>query len=470
MVICVSTRSPSPGTATAIVPSSYQVGRRRSVYSRSACVLASQRDDGTDDAPLRERSVAFHLQVGTGAPLFYRPASRLIRDLGVLALSVLGKSSQNGGAPRVLDAMSGSGVRTLRYSFEANASFVHANELMFGEHPLRSNLAPLTAAGRAHVTSEDAINLYMRARLEGNLFDLVDCDAFGTGQPHTAEAWWAVRTGGLLYLCATDSLTTSGQNPHQAVAGYAAVAHKFPACNEAGLRLLAGTAAREAAARHLTASPVFSYFHRPSSSFRVMMRLDAAKRPPAVALDNIAHVARCDRSGQFWKLPSRHLGDPIAFAPDGYRDVARASVATSTAGVNVSNEAAADGPTTAGPIHIMGPMWVGPMHDAAFVAAMASDACEREWQDAVEVLDAFAAEASAEAHGALLFYHLGEVQRALAREGLQQPPLAALLPLLRAAGYGAAQSHTEAKSLKTSASLNEVVRVVRDVVELAHTE
>ena len=48
----------------------------------------------------------------------------------------------------MLDAMSGSGVRTLRYVLEGGASFVLANELMEGEHPLEANLAPLVADGR----------------------------------------------------------------------------------------------------------------------------------------------------------------------------------------------------------------------------------------------------------------------------------------------------------------------------------
>ena len=45
---------------------------------------------------------------------------------------------------------------------------------------------------------------------------------------------------------------------------------------------------------------------------------------------------------------------------------------------------------------------------------------------------------------------------------LRQPPLSALLPLLRAEGFAASQSHSEAKALKTSATLDDVVRVVRE--------
>ncbi len=38
-----------------------------------------------------------------------------------------------------------------------------------------------------------------------------------------SERRWALRKGGLLYLCATDSLTTAGNNPGKASIGCAAI-------------------------------------------------------------------------------------------------------------------------------------------------------------------------------------------------------------------------------------------------------
>ena len=103
------------------------------------------------------------------------------------------------------------------------------------------------------------------------------------------------------------------------------------------------------------------------------------------------------------------------------------------------------------------------MHDEGFVRRMAEEASRREWADAAALLETMAAEAAAEAQGALLFYHLGEVQRALAKEGLDQPALPKLIEALKAEGYGASPSHSERKALKTSATLAEVVRVVRKI-------
>ena len=398
-----------------------------------------------------ERSAAFH--VGS---LFYRPNSRIIRDLGVLALCVL-QEERAGSSSRlkILDAMSGSGVRSLRYGQEVpGRPWIHSNELMYGDHPLKRNLEALVDVGQVQVTSEDAVDIYMRSRINKDRFDFVDCDAFGTGQPHTAEAWWAVEKNGLLYLCATDSCTTAGHNPHKAISGYAGVAHAMPSSNEQGLRLLLGAAWREAAARNLHATPVFSFFHRPSSSFRVMMRLHKPKRPPAAAYASLGYVGRCQQCGELWQLGSAELGDAIA----DRKACGCQCLCDGDAGNG--NQMASD--DVAGAISLSGPLWIGPLHNATFVRQMLEHAEGRGWDDAVALLESFAAEAHAEEGGALLFYHLGEVQRALAARDLPLPPLQKLIALLEEEGFASSGSHSERKALKTSASLEQVVRVVAE--------
>ena len=147
----------------------------------------------------------------------------------------------------------------------------------------------LVESGSCAVSNDDAVNLYMRAKPPGSASILSTATLLGPG--YTRPKLVVGGDGWLLYLCATDSCTTDGHNPHKAMAGYAAVAAKrFPASNEQGLRLFVGAAWRKAAARNLHAAPIFS-FHAPSSSFRVMMRLEKPKRPPAAAYDSLPHVS-----------------------------------------------------------------------------------------------------------------------------------------------------------------------------------
>ena len=186
-------------------------------------------------------------------------------------------------------------------------------------------------------------------------------------------------------------------------------------------------------ARNLHAAPVFSYFHRPSSTFRVMMRLVRPRRPPAAAFEQLGYMARCPDCGELWRVKADELGEVGA----------RRRCAHTASAPKVS-----------------GPLWLGPMHDAAYVAAMSTEAEARGWDEAVTLLGRMAAEAEAEAGGALLFYHLGEVERVVAAAGLSQPPLARLVGWLRAAGFAASPSHMESKALKTTASLAEIVQIV----------
>jgi len=67
-----------------------------------------------------ERNI--HFRVGNA---FYRPQSRIVRDLGVLAAAVY---RQQTGRLSVLDAMAGSGIRSLRYFYQSKADRLWVND------------------------------------------------------------------------------------------------------------------------------------------------------------------------------------------------------------------------------------------------------------------------------------------------------------------------------------------------------
>ena len=74
---------------------------------------------------------------------FYNPRSQLVRDLGVLAATVY---KQERGILRVLDALGGCGVRSLRYWQESHADYVWLNEGNPENNSIiQNNLAPAIA-------------------------------------------------------------------------------------------------------------------------------------------------------------------------------------------------------------------------------------------------------------------------------------------------------------------------------------
>jgi tRNA (guanine26-N2/guanine27-N2)-dimethyltransferase len=382
---------------------------------------------------------------------FFRPHSKVIRDLGVLALRVHGTDRVGAREISVLDAMCGSGVRTLRYIVEGGATHVVANDANDDlEHERVSNLRHHVAQGSASLSTGDAVDAYFSAKLEKRYYDMVDADGFGSGSPHSAEAWFALRIGGLLYLCSTDARTAAGKNSAAAAwRGFAATAQAMPSSNELGVRLLVADAVRQAAARGFSASPVFGLFHRQSSCCRVLMRLTAAGRkscPPSFDED-IGFAAHCIETGEHWVVPLNQSHDPRAAAgcPSAAQHESLAAAGLPSA-------------VAAAQLRLTGPIWTGNLHNYTFVSKMsAMAAAERDMSEAAKVLRTMADEVEHKLPP--MYLRLKDIGKFLAAcHGVPQLPRKAdLVAELRRMGHVAGDAQAEAQAIKTSASMADVL-------------
>ncbi|MGB5133700.1 MAG: N2,N2-dimethylguanosine tRNA methyltransferase, partial [Prochlorococcaceae cyanobacterium] len=164
------------------------------------------------------------MQLGGG---FFRPESRPSRDLGVL----LARELAAAGTLRLLDAMAGCGIRSLRVGLEAGATAVWANDADPDRLALLSaNLAPLTAAGCALRTSALTAQQLLAGCLQRReRFELVDLDAFGCPTALLPLALEAVTLDGVLYLASTDGRSPTGHDRPAAVRRFGAAARAHPA-------------------------------------------------------------------------------------------------------------------------------------------------------------------------------------------------------------------------------------------------
>ena len=175
---------------------------------------------------------------------FYNPRSKYVRDLGILAATIY---QQDYGSLRVLDALAGCGVRSLRYYQESNADYLYINE---GNPQLNSllqqnlNRAISLRHGFAYaskdyrITHLDAHRVFFSCYRERDYYDLVDVDCFGSAVPYLSTMLWATKIGGLMYLTSTDGRTVTGHPPEKTVQTYNAIARSHPAIQE---RFLHGT-------------------------------------------------------------------------------------------------------------------------------------------------------------------------------------------------------------------------------------
>lgn len=148
---------------------------------------------------------------------FFRQESATGRDLGVLAASLYKKSK---GSVRILDAMCGCGIRSLRYLVEAEADFVLANDA--NEDYRRTILENLSRGSgfseegrRWVVTHSDANRVMTECYLHRDFYDLIDIDSFGSESSFLRSAYNALKLDGLFYVTSTDGYSSGGHRPHQ---------------------------------------------------------------------------------------------------------------------------------------------------------------------------------------------------------------------------------------------------------------
>lgn len=355
---------------------------------------------------------------------FYRPNSQVGRDLAILAAAVY---RGRRGELRILDAMTGCGVRPLRYHLEAGADWVWANE---GNPELQELLAKNLKAGmRSHsyrITHQDANQIFFTCYQQRDFYDLVDIDSFGSGAPYLSTGLWATRIGGLLYLTSTDTRTTGGHNPDHSVQVYGAYARAHPAVHEQGLRLLIGSVLQQAATRGMSIKPIFALFN--GHVHRVMVQLNMGKQWPA---EHYGFLGYCHHCGHYQVLSWRQLG----------RAECPKSLETPYS-------------TTSMPLSVSGPMWLGELHDRTMLADMIDLAQTWGWQRRVKLMEIMQAEATLPPY----YFTLPEIGH---HGQMDIPKREHLMQVLRDRGFHVSLTHLEAQAIKTDATMADCITAAK---------
>ena len=349
---------------------------------------------------------------------FYNPQSKLVRDLGVLAATVY---RQNHGSLKVLDALAGCGVRSLRYWLESNADYLWINEgIPQLSSLLQQNLAQAIAANCCQITHQDAHRVFFDCHNRRNYYDLVDVDCFGTATPYLSTMLWATKIGGLMYLTSTDGRTLTGHLRHNSMQAYGAIARSHPAAQEQALRIIIGSVQQQAATKGLGIEPVFSLFT--GKTYRLMLRL-----VPKTQLNdkNYGFLAYCHGCGNYQTVTFNKLGK-----------------------INCK----CDCPN----ITVSGAMWLGKLHHRQLIVAYKAIAEQFAWQEVSHLLSLMTAEIDFPPY----FYTLREIGK---RGKLDLPKRGHLIQALQKKGYQASVTHINSQAIKTNADINTCIAVARSI-------
>ncbi|GAB4832048.1 hypothetical protein Ancab_006066 [Ancistrocladus abbreviatus] len=378
-----------------------------------------------------ERGVQF-----TVGGSFFRQESFTGRDLGVLA-SYLYKQSKS--ELRVLDAMCGCGIRSLRYLVEAEADFVLANDANDEyRRIILSNLSYIPRFSgitrRWAVTHFDANRIMTECYLQKDFFDLIDVDSFGSDSSFLRSALNALRLGGLVYVTSTDGYSSGGHRPHNSLASYGAYIRPMPYSNEIGLRMLIGGAVREASVLGYYVTPIFSYYSYHGPVFRVMLRVNRGKLTDIRHYGFISYCFKCGNSqSHSWDKLGK-IGCPCSDSK------------------------------SSGSVVVSGPLWTGPLHDPTYLTDMLNLSKEWGWigNGAGLDLEKLLKQMIDESDPKLPFGYI-KVDEVASRAKINSPPLGTMISALHKEGYAASRSHIAPNAIKTDCPVASCIRIAREL-------
>lgn len=253
---------------------------------------------------------------------------------------------------RILEALSATGLRAIRYGHEIpQVARIVANDLL--AEATKSITRSVAHNGLENIITAnqgDAIK-YMASVSEAEKFHVVDLDPYGTAAPFLEGAVQSVRDGGLLLVTCTDAGVLAGSGyPEKCFALYGGNnlgnTAALEANHEAGIRLILGALAQAGARHKKCIEPVLSlsidYY------FRVFVRVSTSALQVKQLASQTMLAYHCVGCGN---VVQQRMGR----AADNKFHTARATAP----GAHCAH--------CDRPHHLAGPMWGGELHLAPFV-------------------------------------------------------------------------------------------------------
>ncbi|KAL8761597.1 MAG: hypothetical protein Q9184_002306 [Pyrenodesmia sp. 2 TL-2023] len=262
---------------------------------------------------------------------------------------------------RILDALSATGLRALRYAKEiSHVTSVTANDLSpSATASIKLNVAYNEVTAKVFPTTGDAKAVMRHAANHAkDSYHVVDLDPYGTAAPFLDAAVQAVTDGGLLCVTCTDSgIFASVGWPEKTFSQYGGLPWRGPQSHEAGLRIILNAIATSAARYGLATEPLLSL----SIDFyvRLFVRLKRAPVEVKCLANKTMIVYNCDQGcGAFSTQYLAHAREKEAKNGDKFHTHSLAQ------GPSAMPECEHCGFKT----HIAGPMWGGPLHNPHFIS------------------------------------------------------------------------------------------------------
>jgi tRNA (guanine26-N2/guanine27-N2)-dimethyltransferase len=268
----------------------------------------------------------------------------------------------------ILDALSATGLRALRYAKEIpfvtrivandlSRDAVKSIEMNIDHNDLKGKICSNVGDARAYMYSKVGIEQSSSSSSTIHRFDVIDLDPYGTAAPFFDSALQAIQDGGLLCVTCTDAgVFASNGYPEKSYSLYGGIPTKGVHSHEGGLRLILQAIASSGAKYGIAIEPLLSL----SIDFyvRLFVRIHKEQKDVKLLAGSTMLVYSCDHGCGAWTTQL----------------LARNTAKESRIGDLYFKHSFAQGPSATPncehcgtKTHLSGPMWAGPLHNPYFI-------------------------------------------------------------------------------------------------------
>uniref|UniRef100_A0A6G1SPM0 tRNA (guanine(26)-N(2))-dimethyltransferase n=1 Tax=Aceria tosichella TaxID=561515 RepID=A0A6G1SPM0_9ACAR len=310
--------------------------------------------------------------------VFYNPIQEFNRDLSVLVLRTYLKHNiwhhkreerhvTSRGGMRILDALSASGLRAIRYAKElgeerSKVKGIVANDLskaaveLIQQNIELNNLADFVTCKNADANQ----TMFESSASFDERFHVIDLDPFGTGAQFFDTAVRSIGEAGLLMVTCTDTAVLCGNASESCFARYGSMSMRGEFCHDAALRIILRSLEQHANVYGRYIKPLLSL----SVDFyvRLFVQVFTQQAETKLSASKVSQVYLCKecKTHELQPLGTYEIKEDSTQASSENLAV---KYKFKTPDVQVGDKCRiCDGRFT-----IFGPIWNGPIHDVKFL-------------------------------------------------------------------------------------------------------
>lgn len=401
------------------------------------------------------------VQLQVPRTVFYNPVQEFNRDLSVLVLRTYLKHNvwhhrneekhvKGRGGMKILDALSASGMRSIRYAKELGSAGnivkkIVANDLSeVAVDLIKKNIELNDVHDKVISSHSDAIHLlHLSSTNFDERFHVIDLDPFGTAAQFFDAAVRSIGEGGLLMVTCTDTAVLCGNASETCFARYGSMSLRADFCHDAALRIVLRSIESHASVYGKYIKPLLSV----SVDFYVRLFLQvftqqAETKKSASKLSQVYLCKEC-KTPEFNPLGSYTLKEDPKQANSKNLAV---KYRFKPAEVILSDKCKICG----GKYAMGGPIWSGPIHDKEFLTLVKQELTLKETPQGLGTfkrIQGIVYVCSEELENPL-FYSINHMSSVLR---MKMPRTKDIMSALMNAGYKVSSTHTNQSGLKTNA-------------------